>query len=227
MFSVGLDKLLIFIFYSQRKCNNKQLGFSTLVSKNNNKYLKEVLFGSLLGDGKAELCPRAKNARFGFIQGEPNKEYFLFLLNILGPLGTIKYREYSYLDKRTGKIYNSLNFWTKSLPLITEIYNNFYSNKKKIVPNDLSLLTPIALAHWIMQDGSKGTSGGLYICTDNFTKTEVKYLINYIKIRYAISCSIHTVNGRYRIYVLVKSIPTVREIIIPHMHHSMLYKLEI
>jgi len=33
-------------------------------------------------------------------------------------------------------------------------YSGFYKDSKKVVPLSLSLLTPLALAHWIMQDGS-------------------------------------------------------------------------
>lgn len=185
------------------------LCFSTLVRIGNDN-IKEILFGSLLGDGKLEMAPRAINARFGFIQSEKNKEYFFFFFNELSTLCSVKYREYIYLDKRTGKTYNSLNFWTKSLPILTELYNIFYFNKIKVVPNDLSLLSPIALAHWIMQDGSRGTCKGLYICTDSFTEKYVKRLVDYIKNRYKLSCSIHKFNGNYRIYILVKSVPILR-----------------
>jgi len=106
MFSVGLDKLLFFILFSQAKL--KRSDKASIENKNNK--IKEILFGSLLGDGKLEMAPRAINARFGFIQSEKNKDSFLFLLNELTLLGTIKYREYSYTDIRTGKIYKSLNF---------------------------------------------------------------------------------------------------------------------
>jgi signal transduction histidine kinase len=214
----GLNRL-------KQKITGKLVGciksnISTLVTIENNN-IKEILFGSLLGDGKLEMAPRAINARFGFIQSEKNKDYFLFVLNELSSLCSLKYREYSYLDKRTGKIYKSLNFWTKSLLILNEFYIMFYINKVKIVPNDLSLLSPIALAHWIMQDGSRGTCKGLYLCTDSFTEKDVKRLVDYIKIRYKISCSIHKFKGRYRIYILAKSVHTVRDIINPYLHESM------
>ena len=78
-----------------------------------------------------------------------------------------------------------------------------------------------------MQDGSRGTYRGLYLCTDSFTHKEVKHLQDYISNRYKISCSIHKFNGNYRIYILAKSVPIVQNIVIPYMHHSMLYKLGI
>jgi len=88
MFSVGLDELSFFILFSQLDFMYRSEGAarqlsekSTLVSIENNNKITEILFGSLLGDGKLEMGPRAINPRFGFIQGEKNKEYFLFLFN--------------------------------------------------------------------------------------------------------------------------------------------------
>jgi len=105
MFSVGLDEFCNLILYS------KLIG--TKFNKSFNSYnqeVKEILFGSLLGDGKLEVPPRGINARFGFTQSLDKKDYFLTLLNTLSDLSSGKYREYSYLDKRTGKTYSSLNF---------------------------------------------------------------------------------------------------------------------
>jgi len=79
-----------------------------------------------------------------------------------------------------------------------------------------------------MQDGSRGTSKGLYICTDSFTQKDVKLLVDYISNRYKISCSIPSVNGRYRIYILAKSVPLLeRAQRLPYMPQSKLYKLGI
>lgn len=128
----------------------------------------------LLGDAQLEMGPRSKKARFGFTQAEHNKDYFISVANSLSNICSGKYREHSYLDKRTNKTYKSLSFWSKALPSLNEFYSNFYNGKVKIVPSDLSLLTPLALAHLVSQDGSRGTAKGLYICTDGFTHADVK-----------------------------------------------------
>jgi len=78
-----------------------------------------------------------------------------------------------------------------------------------------------------MQDGSKGTSRGLYICTDGFTLIDVQHLTNHLIKTYDIRCSIHKAQGNYRIYILVKSVQTIIDLVLPHMHKSMLYKLGI
>lgn len=71
---------------------------------------REIIFGSLLASGKLEMAPRSKNARFGFIQAEDKRDYFISVLNSLSSISSGKYREYSYIDKRTNKTYKSLNF---------------------------------------------------------------------------------------------------------------------
>ena len=230
MFAVGLDEFCNLILYSQ---------LITCKVVNNKPFIsneaKEIIFGSLLGDAKLELPPFpipsredgriGLNARFGFTQSLDKKDYFLSLLNSLSEICSGKYREISYLDKRTGKTYTNLNFWSKSLPMLNEFYSNFYAGKVKIVPIDLNLLTPLALAHWIMQDGSRGSSKGLYLCTDSFTFTDVQRLSQYVSNRFDIKCSIHKSGGNYRIYILAKSVETVKLHILPFMHKTMTYKL--
>jgi len=76
-----------------------------------------------------------------------------------------------------------------------------------------------------MQDGARGTCKGLYLCTDSFTLDEVQRLSHYLIRKYDIKCSIHKSRGRYRIYILVKSIETVKFLILPFMHKTMTYKL--
>lgn len=220
MFSVGMDEFENLILYSQLIKNKIENNNSFISNK-----IKEIIFGSLLGDGHLELPPRGLNARFGFTQSLDKKDYFLSVLNSLGEICSRKYREMSYLDKRTGKTYTNLNFWSKALPLLNEFYLTFYDNKVKIVPLDLSLLTPLAIAHWMMQDGSRATSKGLYICTDSFTYSEVKRLSHYLNNKYYIKCSIHKSRGNYRIYILANSVETVKILILPFMHKTMLYKL--
>ena len=217
MFTVGLDEIEGLILYSQLNETKSGKGRTTF----------EILFGCLLGDGNLEMPPRGVNARFGLTQAEYRKDYILSVLESLDEICTGKYRENSYYDKRTGKIYKSISFWSKASPKLNELYREFYVGKVKRVPLDLSLLTPLAIAHWVMQDGSRGTSKGLYICTDGFTHEDVKRLREYIVNRYKIKCSIHKIGGRYRIYILAKSVETVKDYILPYMHGSMQYKLGI
>jgi len=176
------------------------------------------------------LGKRSLNARFGFIQSSKFKDYFSYLFSIFYKHNFFSshFRTYSYFDKRTGKIYHSLNFWTKALPIFTIFYQQFYIDKVKIVPNDLSLLTPLALAHWIMQDGGKGSSGGLYLCTDCFSSEDTIRIAQYMIDKFNLKLTTPKSPGKkghLRIYVPVSSMIKLKSLVLDHMHPTMFYKL--
>jgi hypothetical protein len=112
MYTVGLDQIEGLILYSQlnvAKIERINQGKTDNTSFNLDE-TKEIIFGCLLGDGKLEMPPRGVNARFGFTQSEFQKDYFISVCNFLSNICSGKYRESSYLDKRTGKTYKSLSF---------------------------------------------------------------------------------------------------------------------
>jgi hypothetical protein len=121
----------------------------------------------------------------------------------------------------------SLSLYTRSMPCLTELRSIFYLNGVKILPFDIyNMLTPVALAHLIMGDGSSQRHG-LIICTDSLTLKDVVRLINVLIIRYRLVCSLrHHSITQTRIYIKQSSMPLLRTIVIPHMCSSMLYKLE-
>jgi hypothetical protein len=76
-----------------------------------------------------------------------------------------------------------------------------------------------------MGDGA-ARAHGLIICTDSFSIEEVVGLINVLTIRYRLECTLRYHTPTYpRIYIRQRSMPLLRNIVIPHMHSSMLYKL--
>lgn len=108
------------------------------------------------------------------------------------------------------------------------MYEIFYVNSIKVVPQDLSLLTGLALAHLIMQDGSKSTSGGLYICTDGFTPEDTKRLAAHLSSTFGLNITTPKAPGKtgsLRIYVKKSSISILQRTVVPYMHDSMLYKI--
>lgn len=123
-----------------------------------------------------------------------------------------------------------MEFYTRALPCLSEIYELFYPKgavlKEKIIPSNIyELLTPIALAHVIMGDGSARDSG-LTLCTDCYTINDVVKLMNVLIIRYGINSTLQQKrDNQYRIYIRSSSMPLLRSIVTPHMHSSMLYKL--
>lgn len=94
MFAVGLDGIVIFSNYLHSATAHKIYSIDEV---------KQIVFGSLLGDAKVEKSVRSLNARFGFIQSIIHEHYFLHLYNILSGYCASIYRTNSYLDARTGK----------------------------------------------------------------------------------------------------------------------------
>jgi hypothetical protein len=133
------------------------------------------------------------------------------------------------IRSRNGTKTYALVFYTRSYPFITELRNKFYpeiNNGLKGIPLEIyEYLTPPALAHLIMGDGSR-RDYGLEICTDCYSLFDVTRLLNVLVIRYELICTIRLKrDNQYRLYISSKSLPKLRAIVYPYMHYSMLYKL--
>jgi hypothetical protein len=101
----------------------------------------------------------------------------------------------------------------------------FHVNKNKIIPEDIfNLLNPIALAHWISGDGQIHRRG-LRLCTDSYSIQDIVKLMNVLIIRYELECTYHKFNNR--IYIKQKSMFKLINLIIPNIHPSLHYKLNL
>jgi hypothetical protein len=102
------------------------------------------------------------------------------------------------------------------LSCFTKLHSLFYVNGVKVIPQNIyELLTPVALAHVIMGDGS-AQRHGLIICTDSYTTPEVVRLINVLMIRYRLDCTLrfHTPT-QPRIYIKQRSLAKLQTIVGP------------
>jgi hypothetical protein len=186
--------------------------------------IKSIMVGIILSDGHVALNFKAKNAYLILNQSLAKSAYVYFVFSFLNhycqsyPKLSISYR----LDKPS----YMLRIATRSMPCITELYYNYYLNKIKIIkPSIFFDLTPIALAHWIMGDGTF-SGKGLLLCTDSFKIKEVVLLMNVLMIRYNINCTIRYHSKKYpRIYISKEYIIPLRKIVLPYMDKSMIYKL--
>src|SRR5690606_12660961 len=149
-----------------------------------------ILFGSMLGDCSAEK--HGKGVRFCFQQEHSNNAYLLWFHNYLASLGycspTIPKLATRLSNK--GKIRQLSRFKTFTYTSFNWIYDVFYVNGLKIVPRIISeYLSPLALAVWIMDDGSI-VSSGLKIATNSFTNEDVQLLCNVLKEKYGIKATV-------------------------------------
>ena len=99
-----------------------------------------------------------------------------------------------------------------------ELHSLFYLSGIKIIPENIyELLTPVALAHLIMGDGSVQRHG-LIICTDSYSIQYVVRLMIVLIIKYRLECTIRIPReNQYRIYVRERSMSLLRQIVKFHM----------
>lgn len=190
-------------------------------------YQFSVIIGLVLSDGWLSIPrPDRKNARLGLKQSSDKAYYVWFVFNILSHYCT----RYPYLVKgsRLGTLTYGLKFVTQILPCFTELHSLFYwSGLKRIPENIYEILTPVALAHLIMGDGSVQRHG-LIICTDSYSIEDVVRLINVLIIKYRVDCTIRNPKvNQYRIYIRERSMPHIRQIVKLHMCPTMLFKLKL
>ena len=189
---------------------------------------KSVVVGLILSDGWLRFPDKtSKNALIGLKQSLAHSDYVWFVFSFLSDYCNIV----PQLKKgiKAGKPFYGLEFVTRSLPCFTELYNIFYVNGVKVIPNYIyELLTPLAFAHLIQGDGGF-KSKGIYLCTDSYTVQDVVRLMNVLIIRYELKCTLHKASNDkgYRIYISRSSVGKVVEIVKPHIIPSMYYKVGI
>ena len=193
-------------------------------------YLKQVLIGTILGDVHMRRSSEKANVRIIFRQGSINTSYLLHLYSLFKNFVLTPPSVNTISDKSTGKLRYNISFATLSLPCFNELYESFYLEGKKIIPNNIAdLLTRISLAYWIMDDGSF-TGSGLKLHTNAFSLEELNLLIKALNKNFSIKASISVSNrekSQYNLYISKNQISMVKDLVIEHMHQSMLYKLDI
>lgn len=180
---------------------------------------QQALIGILLGDGHLQKRSSTANTRFRFTQSTKHEEYFYLVHELFSDFLTESFTPYHYNSKFSVQ---SLHFVTMALPCFNYYHDLFYNSKKvKVVPSNISdLLTARGLAFWIMDDGSKIVNG-LHLNTYAFSSPDIDLLLDVLKNKFNLKCSIHIKNGQYRIYISHESMDLLRSLVTPHMHTSM------
>jgi hypothetical protein len=114
---------------------------------------KDILIGTILGDSSIEkrgIFLAKGAARLRFDQTFPEHTTYLMHIysqftNLTGKGPKVYIRK---PDKRTNKIYSSMQFKTLALLCLNYYYDLFYKEGKKIIPSNISdLLTARAFAY--------------------------------------------------------------------------------
>ena len=89
------------------------------------------------------------------------------------------------------------------------------------------LLTPVGLAFWIQDDGTfSKINGTVTLCVESFSQSDIESLMAVLKNKFGLECRIEKRSKiHFRIVIKKSSLVQLREIVSPHFHNSMLYKL--
>ena len=186
---------------------------------------KEIILGSLLGDGSLKINPLYKNARFSFRHTIAQKAYFDWKVSKLSEISSGKFVWTQQADG-FGKL-PKLRYQSRAIEALTELYNlTSKGGKFNIRRKWLNCLTPLSLAVWWLDDGSIISNGRKgVICTDGFDEDAVKILAKYLEKVWQVKSTVAPIkklNGKkdkyYRIWLSSTSeLIKFLQIILPHM----------
>jgi hypothetical protein len=212
-----------------------------LEDKNNNLNQSQIdiIIGTILGDASLKNTSKSSYLNYEYA----NKDYTEFVFNNLNYLTeNKKISETNRFDARYNKIRTAYHFITNSHNYLKNLSELFYRTEKKgnkkvnikCLPdyNTLfNLISPRALAYWIMDDGSNFKRGGITLCTDNFTLDEVLRLKSVLENKFNFICTIHHKKNKDgskfypRIYISKNSMPSLISLVEKYMLDSMKYKI--
>ncbi len=192
-----------------------------------------IVIGSLLGDGHLEKRKQGVGTRIKFEQSSNNVEYLMWFHSYLS------YRGYCNTNKpklkkrirKNGTVYYHYSINSFTFSSLNWMHDMFYKKIEgkyiKIIPDNIEqYLTPISLALWFMDDGSK-LGKGAKIATNCFTKIELLKLCQILKTKFNLTVTVHSggINKGYILYISTSSMVNFSKIIKPNMLPSLYYKL--
>ncbi len=192
-------------------------------SLNLSQVQRDVLIGTVLGDGCLKISRSGKAAQLQICHSYSAKEYVYWKKEI--------YANWVFCEPRYHAINNSLIFRTVSHPLIFEYMEAFYVNKIKIVPKNIKdiLKSALSLAVWFMDDGNGNRrDDALRISTYAFGLEGNQLLKNCLRENFNLDVSLYKDSKGWQIYIPLGngSAKKFRELINPYVIPYMRYKLE-
>lgn len=177
---------------------------------------QQVILGCILGDG---YMRKKTNAHLQITHSIAQKEYVDWKYKVFKNLVIKPPSSYKGNEGRVG-----YRFFTRSLPEITSFYKRFYQNRVKVVPSRIAL-TPLSLAVWYMDDGSKSYRS-CYFNTQKFDLVSQNNLMRALK-KLGIKSSLNKDKIYYRLRLATENAPQFFKMVNPFIIESMRYKIPI
>lgn len=190
------------------------------------KRQESIIIGTLLGDGCLEQ--NGKHARLRLEHGISQKSYLLWKYKELKNVITGSVMALHAYHKTNKCFYDSFRVYTFSDQVIDKYRDIFYSEKKKIIPENIAvfLTDPLSLAVWFMDDGYKRNDcNALRLGTDSFTKDEQYLLQSVLKKNFGIDTTLHKKGKYWNLYIPEKESKKFVGLIKPHIIPEFSYKI--
>lgn len=190
-----------------------------------NQTQSSVLVGSILGDGTLRIGKDAINANFKVEHSLKQKDYVFWKYDLFKEWVTTPPKlSFRYNENR---IPYSKSWWFRTIrhPKLTLFHKLFYRDGIKIVPKKImNLLDPLALAVWIMDDGSLN-GNKIDLSTYSFKLEEIKLLQTVFLAKFALKSSFYKDRDKgLRMYFskqeTQKFIPLISPFIIPSLAYK-------
>ncbi len=191
------------------------------------KRQREVIIGLILGDGHLETQNGGMTYRLKIEHSVVQKKYVDMLYAEFSEwVGTkpVTRNKYSF-----GKKVVSYGFSTYSSGQLRFYGQQFYRSGSKIIPPIIKkLISPLSLAVWFMDDGSKKSPihKSYVIHSLGFAKNDLKIIQRVLKEKFSLFVSIHRQYNGLRIYIPSESADKFKKLIEPYVIPSMRYKLD-
>jgi ubiquinol-cytochrome c reductase cytochrome b subunit len=188
-----------------------------------------LIFGSLLGEAQVEKEISGAGTRISFCQEGLHVKYILFLHKMFSDLGYCN-PKLPVITTRLGgkgKTLKIARFSTWTYTSFNWIHDLWYENRIKRVPECIDkYLTPLALAIWISEKGSK-VGKGLNLSTNSFAYNDCLILVKALKDNFNLNASIRLVGAKdqYDIYISQESLEDLRKIVYPYMIPEIKHKI--
>lgn len=179
---------------------------------------RSIIIGTILGDGYLRIISGKKNALLEINHALLQKEYVDWKYMMLKALCKSGPKA-----RRSNGTRMAYRFTTRQHPEITDLFNSFYGEGKKSIPDDI-ILDPIMLAVWFMDDGSRCRECDVYINTQQFSRNDQNRLREMLSVL-GIESSLNRDKKYERIRIKKSSVQTLYQIISPHILPSMTYKI--
>lgn len=197
------------------------------------EYQKQIIRGTLLGDGSL-ITLKTGHHRLSMTHATAQRDYMQWKRD---QLAFAFHKETpNECSKNEHKFLVISSVWH---PYFDDVYTSFYHHGRKHIPSIVTEnLTPITLAVWYQDDGSfskNSTSRQAWFCTDSYPFDEVENTAQKLREQYNLNVSVYTLKAQgtfkrtrvnyKRICILRSSIADFFDIVRPHIHPCMAYKI--